>query len=117
LERLGHLFGKHEVDYAVTSESAAQCYAPYLTNVSQVRTRVLPSHGADLALAELDARPVDEGANFVVVECKSAGELLFRRKVDGVWLASPVHVYLDLLHGAGRSKEMAAHLRRESIGF
>jgi hypothetical protein len=34
-----------------------------------------------------------------------------------VWLASPIQIYLDLLRGEGRSKEMAEHFREERIGF
>ena len=40
----------------------------------------------------------------VVIEVKLSGELLFRELVDGTWLASPVQVYLDLMHGAGRAR-------------
>lgn len=65
----------------------------------------------------LDARVVSEGANLIVTETKSAAELLFRQQVGGAWLASPIQVYLDLLRGEGRAKEMAEHLRRERIGF
>ena len=59
----------------------------------------------------------DAAANLAVIETKSAGELLFREQVGGVWLASPVQVYLDLLRGEGRAKEMAEHLRQERIKF
>lgn len=117
LQRLGEVLGAHEVGYAVSYEAAAQRYAPFLSGISQVRTRLLPGAGADAALAELDARVVTEGANLAIIETKSTGELLFREQVDGVWLASPVQVYLDLLRGEGRAKEMAEHLRRERIGF
>jgi len=117
LQRLVEVLGMHHVAYAVSYEAAAQRYAPFLSDISQVRTRLLPSAGADAALAELDARVVTEGVNLAVIETKSAGELLFREHVGGVWLASPVQVYLDLLRGEGRAKEMAEHLRRERIGF
>ena len=60
---------------------------------------------------------VNEGVNLVIIEAKSPGDLLFRERVGGIWLASPVQVYLDLLRGEGRSKEMAGHLRKERIGF
>lgn len=63
------------------------------------------------------ARVVGEGANFAVIDAKSSGDLLFREQVGGVWLASPIQVYLDLLRGEGRAKELAEHLRRERIGF
>jgi len=77
----------------------------------------VPGRAADEALAILGARPVNEGANFSVIDVRSSDELLFRQKVDEAWLASPIQVYLDLLHGEGRAKDMAVHLRRERIGF
>lgn len=117
IERLARDFDAHRVDYALSFEAAAQRYAPFLSGISRVNTRLLPSAGADAAMAELDARVVNEGANLAVIETKSAGELLFRQQVGGVWLASPIQVYLDLLRGEGRAKEMAEHLRRERIGF
>jgi hypothetical protein len=96
---------------------AAQRYAPFLSAVSQVRCRLLAGSGADAAIADLGARVVSEGANLAVIEAKSTGDLLFRERVGGVWLASPIHVYLDLLRGEGRAKDMADHLRKERIGF
>ena len=65
----------------------------------------------------LGARVVSEGFNLAVIEATSPGELLFRERVNGAWLASPIQVYLDLLRSEGRAKEMADHLRRERIGF
>lgn len=117
LQRLGKVLDAHQVAYAVSYEAAAQRYAPFLSGISQVRTRLLPGAEAGAALTELDARVVTEGANLSVIETKSAGDLLFRQQIDGVWLASPVQTYLDLLRGEGRAKEMAEHLRRERIGF
>lgn len=117
IDMLGQVLDAHQVEYAVSYEAAAQRYAPFLSSISQAQIRMLPSVGADMALAEMDARVVNEGANLVVIEAMSAGELLFRQPVGGVWLASPVQVYLDLLRGEGRAKEMAQHLRRERIGF
>lgn len=117
IERLGQIFDAHQVAYAVSYEAAAQRYAPFLSGISQVRVRLLPSTNAETAMAEMGARVVNEGANLAVIETKSAGELLFRQNVGGVLLASPVQVYLDLLCGEGRSKEMAEHLRKERIGF
>ncbi|AMR82125.1 hypothetical protein [Cupriavidus nantongensis] len=117
IERLGQLFDTHQVAYAVSYEAAAQRYAPFLSGISQVRLRLLPGTSAATSMAELGARIVDEGANLAVIEAKSAGELLFRQNVGGIWLSSPVQVYLDLLRGEGRAKEMAEHLRKERIGF
>jgi hypothetical protein len=115
--RIDEVFGTHEVQYAVSHEAAAQRYAPFLSNISQIRTRVLSGANADAAIGDLGARVVNEGANLVIIEAQSPGELLFRERVDGLWLASPIQIYLDLLRGEGRSKEMAEHLRKERIGF
>lgn len=115
--RIGRAFDAHGVQYAVSHEAAAQHYAPFLSNVSQVRVRVLIGADADAAIGELDARVVNEGANLGIIEAKSPGELLFREQIDGLWLASPIQIYLDLLRGEGRSKEMAEHFRKERIGF
>jgi len=117
IERLDQAFNAHQVAYAVSYEAAAQRYAPFLTGISQVRVRLLPSTSAQKAMAELGARVVNEGANLAIIETKSVGELLFRQNVGDVWLASPVQVYLDLLRGEGRAKEMAEHLRKERIKF
>lgn len=78
---------------------------------------MVASPAADEAIGELGACRVTEGTNLVVIEATSPGELLFRERVDGIWLASPIQVYLDLVHSEGRAKEMADHLRRESIGY
>ena len=115
--RIGEAFDAHDVQYAFSHEAAAQHYAPFLSSVSQVRARVLIGADADAAISDLGARIVNEGANLAIFEAKSPGELLFREKVGGLWLASPVQIYLDLLRGEGRSKEMAEHFRKERIGF
>ena len=104
-------------EYAITHEAAGQLYAPFLSTVSQVRCRLLAGPAADGALGALDARFVDQGANLAVIEAKARGELLFREFVNGVWLASAVQVYLDLMRSEGRDREMAKHLRRERLGF
>lgn len=115
--RLGEAFDSHDVPYAVTHEAAAQRHSPFLSSVSQIRARALVGPNADAAIADLQARVVSEGANLAIIETKSPGELLFREKVDGLWLASSIQIYLDLLRGEGRSKELAEHFRKERIGF
>jgi hypothetical protein len=117
VERLGQVFAKHGIEYAMTHEAAGQRYAPFLSSVAQARCRVLNSPAVERALGDLGARTASEGTNLALIEAKSSGELLFREEVDGVWLASPIQVYLDLMRGEGRGKDMAEHLRRERIGF
>jgi hypothetical protein len=43
--------------------------------------------------------------------------MLFREQLEDIWYASRIQVYIDLSRSEGRAKEMAQHLRRESIGF
>ncbi len=117
MEKLGQACDANGVEYAVSSEAAAQRYSPFLSSISQVRCRLLAGPGLDSVIANLGARAVGEGANLVIIEAGSPGDLLFRERVGGVWLASPIQVYLDLLGGEGRAREMAEHLRRERIGF
>ena len=92
-------------------------YAPFLSNVSQVRCRLLAGPDAGEVIGALDARLIDQGANLAVIEVNSTGELLFRQRMNGTWLASPVQVYLDLMRSQGRAREMAQHLRQTRIGF
>ena len=117
VERLAEACAANKAEYAITHEAAGQRYAPLLSTVSQVRCRLTVSAEADGVLRALDAHIVDQGANLAIIEAKSPGEMLFRELVDGIWLASPVQVYLDLLRGEGRSRELAEHLRNERIGF
>ena len=117
VEQFAEVCAASKAEYAITHEAAGQRYAPFLSSVSQVRCRLLAGPAADGALGALDARFVDQGANLAVIEVKSSGELLFREFVNGIWLASAVQVYLDLMRSEGRAREMAKHLRRERIGF
>jgi hypothetical protein len=117
IERLGHAFDAHDVSYTLSYEAAAQRYTPFLSSVSQVRVRMLAGPNAEKAVGDIGARIVSEGSNLAIIETDSPGELLFREKSGGIWLASPVQVYLDLLRGEGRAKELADHLRKERISF
>jgi hypothetical protein len=116
-QRIDRVCEEHHVPYAITHEAAAQRYAPFLTSVAQVRCRLASGERASAALAALDAREVTEGSNLAIIEGDVSNALLFREKIGGAWLASPIQVYLDLLHSEGRAKEMAEHLRQERIGF
>ena len=115
---LDRAFETHGVDYALTGESAAQRYAPFLSNVSRIHCLVAPRDDhIDAVLRDLDARRVDQGANLSVTRAPFPGAIASRERLDGVWLASPVIVYLDLLRTGGRGREMARHLRRERLGY
>lgn len=103
----------------MTGEAAAQHFAPWLTQITVLRFRVVYSKGLDAALNELEAKPVTEGINLWILDVPSRQDLLLRVKdqTTGVWYAHPIQVYLDLLKMEGRARDAANHLRRERIGF
>jgi hypothetical protein len=117
VRKIARVFDANQVEYAITHEAAGQRYAPFLSSISQTRCRLVIGPAADHAIRELDARVVNEGANLTTIAAKSPGELLFRERLDGISVASPIQVYLDLVRSEGRAKEMAEHLRHERIGF
>ena len=115
--RLGQACDVRDLEYVVTQEAAAQRYAPFLSAISRVASRMAQGRKLDGALKELDAREVTEGANLLIIDTRSEGEFLFKERLGSMWLANPVQVYLDLLLASGRAQEAAEHLRRERIGF
>lgn len=117
MEKFAEVCAEKNAEYAITHEAAGQRYAPFLSTISQVRCRMLAGPAADEALSALDVRLVDRGANLAIIEVKSSNELLFRKLENRTWLANPVQVYLDLMRSEGRAKEMARHLRNETLGF
>lgn len=101
--------------YAVTAEAAAQAYAPYLTAISQLKCRIQGGRVRRDVLARLDARPVSEGWNLGVIDDAGSSNVGAGDRIDGIIYAGPVQVYLDLLQGSGRGKEMADHLRSQRL--
>ena len=85
--------------YAVTGSLAAQRLAPY----APARAAALYVTDFDRALAELDLRPLDNGANVLLV----AGDLdvVFERTGDdeGLRVVAPSQAAVDLLNGPGRN--------------
>jgi hypothetical protein len=116
IHRLAVACDNHRATYAVTGEAAAQAYAPYLTSVSQVLCRMLAGAPTIGTLEDLQARAVNDGWNLAVIESPSPGDFTQTETKDGVRLANPLQVYLDLQQGSGRAKELAGHLRREKLG-
>lgn len=101
--------------YAVTGEAAAQHYTPYLSTISQVRCRMSPGSTRDRVLEEMDARPVSEGWNLGIIATRSRSDVIISDEGDGIAYAPALQVYIDLLQGSGRAKDMAAHLRSEML--
>jgi hypothetical protein len=97
-------------DWAFTGTAAANVYAPLLTSVDTAEIIVKPGHAEQLAKT-LHLKPADKGANVTLVE-RDGASLLFRDAHPEYpsYFASPFILYLDLLDGRGRNKELAQHV-------
>ena len=90
------------VRYAVTGSLAAGEWAPY----APVKLARVYVEDIDAAAALLDLRPTEVGQNVMLVEPKNANSSVFANTWtarDGVTLAAPSQVAVDLLNGPGRS--------------
>lgn len=88
--------------YAVTGSFAAEEWAPYApAKLARVYVQDI-----DAAVAWLDLRPTDVGQNVLLVEPKDPRSVVFENTWtarDGVTLAAPSQVAVDLLNGPGRN--------------
>ncbi|MGB7286081.1 MAG: type IV toxin-antitoxin system AbiEi family antitoxin [Salaquimonas sp.] len=104
-----------DYDLEITGQFAAQSYAPFLTNVSDLAVRVRDKRSREWLLVVLGAREVSEGANLTVIDANTNKLSCGMSNDDERLLASPLQVYVDLLDDHGRSKEMAEHLRSQKL--
>jgi len=97
-------------DWAFTGAAAANIYAPLLTSVDTAEIIVPPGHAEKLA-STIGLKPAEKGANVTLVE-RDGASLLFRdlHPEYPSYFASPFILYLDLLDGRGRNKELAQHV-------
>jgi len=88
-----------DLPFVVTGSLAAQRFAPYAP------PRVAMIYADDIAvLAErLEMRRVDRGANVLLAANRDEIALLRAQSVNGVLMAAPSQVAVDLLTGPGRS--------------
>lgn len=88
-----------DLRYALTGTLAARRYAPF----APARFAMLYVDDIDAAVERLGLRKVDAGANVLVL--LDIDEVAFTRTqfIDGVCLAAPSQIAVDLLNGPGRS--------------
>lgn len=108
-ERIEH----HGVDFpwAFTGTAAANVVAPLLTSTDGAEI-IVPKGYAERMADVLGLKPVSKGSNVTLIE-REAASLLYRYKHPDhpAFFASAYILYLDLLDGRGRNKELADHLR------
>lgn len=97
----------------VTGAAAANAFAPHLTSVDVVDL-VVPPGGTQAFLQALKLKPTTKGANVSLVE-REESFLLYSQPFNGYScnFASPYILYLDLLDGRGRNKELAEYVREK----
>jgi hypothetical protein len=97
----------------VTGAAAGNAFAPLLTNVDMVDV-VIPPGWEQSFMKALKLKPVTKGANVSLIQ-REAPTLLFSQPFNNYAcnFASPYILYLDLLDGRGRNKELAEYVREK----
>lgn len=103
--------------YAVTSFAAASLVAPFVHGVNTLVWYVERPEAIEAWTRALDLRPVDEGANAILLVPNDPGVFHRSRTVNGVSLVGDVQLYLDLYADAGRGREQAEFLRQQRLGW
>jgi hypothetical protein len=98
--------GTTEFRYAITGSLAAHHWAPY----APTRAAMVYVDRPDAAAARWGLRSVDSGANVLLARPHS--DVAYQRSTiaDGLILAAPAQVAVDLMSGPGRNPAEAEHL-------
>jgi hypothetical protein len=105
------------IDYALTGAAAANILVPFVTALPVVEVWVGEAMDPAELNSEARAEPVDNGHNVVFLQTKYDTPLVFREKVQELWVTNRFRLYADLRRDPRRGREQADHLRREVIGF
>ena len=98
--------------YALTGFSGAARYAP---SVRYQRVMAYVSRDEESIAKILSLKEVASGANVALFTPYDKGVLYGTRQIDGICIASPVQIYLDLLGVKGRGDEAAKAILDEVI--
>lgn len=113
LAHLADRIDRQRVDFpwAFTGTAAANVFAPLLTSTEGAEI-IVPKGYTDRMADALGLKPVGKGANVTLIEREPASLLYRNRHPDHpAFFASPYILYLDLLDGRGRNRELADHLK------
>jgi hypothetical protein len=100
----------------LTGAAAANRLAPWLTSIDRIDLITPPGSTAAVAQA-LELQPAEQGGNITLIE-RSGASGLFTQPMQPnspLMQASAFILYLDLLDGRGRNKELAQHLRETHL--
>lgn len=114
---LSRLLVQASIDHAVTGAAGAALLAPFITAIPVLDVWVAETANLDDVLTDVRADRVQDGHNLVLRQVPGDGPLVFRRRVQDVWTASPFRLFHDLRQDPRRGREQADRLREEVIGF
>ena len=100
------------INYALTGFSGAARYAP---SVRYQRAMAYVSRDVERIAKNLSLKEVTSGANVTLLTPYDEGVLYAARSIEGITIASPVQVYIDLLGMKGRGEEAANAILDEVI--
>lgn len=103
---------KMNISYAFTGFSAGNRLAPL---VKGQRVMIYVSRDIDVLANNLGLKPVESGANIILIQPYDDGVLWNAESVGNLRVAEPIQVYLDLKQYPGRGEEAADFLIREVI--
>jgi hypothetical protein len=100
------------ITYALTGFSASNRLAPMVRNQ---RVMAYVDQDIDLLADKLGLKTVNSGANVSLYKPYDAGVLWKAQEVDGIQIATPIQIYLDLKNLRSRGEEAADFLYKEVI--
>ncbi len=108
---LQEAFDRRHQRFVMAGFSGASFYYPFVNyNVEMAYTTDVV-----LTAAALNLKSVDSGANFILIKPLDEGVFYGEKLMDGIPVASPIQVYLDLITRGGRSKDGAEALLEQVI--
>lgn len=103
---------RENLTYALTSFSGAARIAPA---VRQQRAVAYVKEGSVELVSLLGLKEVPSGGNVVLLTPYDEGVFYGAREIDGIRIACPIQIYLDLSSSRGRGEEAPATLLEEII--
>ena len=103
--------------YAVTSFAGAALIAPFVHGLQTLACYVEDAAALPHWVQALDLRPVEQGANVLLLVPSDRGVFYRAQEVQGVMAAGAIQLYLDLFHDPARGREQADFLRQQRLGF
>ena len=117
-EQLREFLDHQQAPWVLTLEHGAQAMAPFVTKLPTVVTTIVPeSKPWIVAAKEFGYREVHDGENLLLWLVKDQVPFLGSRDHEGLQIASPIQLYIDLFQWPRRGKEQAQHLREKVLKF